>query len=425
MTTTGPGQPSPSSIRRAVPLPASWKSAMKEWGPVRHLWTGVRRRQVLGEYLTRRDFYARRADELGLVYDAAEVAQAVRTRLRARGTTPALRAIGEVHTFACIPMFGWHGSLMPDLQELGPVTHFDYTALGYSVEELARADRSAQVRRREMLEQLRAAVAGAHRARPIDWIFCYSGGQDMSPSLMKQIAAELGIPTVNMSLDDKQGWAGRSVGEVRTGAADLTASFDLFLTSSRMACEWHLVEGGRPLYLPEGVDVREYQPRDVPRDLPMSFIGAAYGYRTAVVADLRRAGIPIHLFGAGWPGAQWAGDAAEVFNRSQINLGMGGIEYAEWFTNVKGRDFEVPAAGGGAYLTTFNADLAQHFEIGREILCYASREELVDLARHYLRHPDEAREIAERARARCVREHRWLHRYSAALRVLGILDDVR
>ena len=425
MTTTGLGQPSPNSIRRAVPLPANWKTALKEWGPVRELWTRVRRRQVLGEYLARREYYVRRADELGLVYDAAKVAQAVRMRLRARGATPAVRAVGEVHTFACIPMFRWHRSLLPDLHELGPVTHFDYTALGYSVGELACADRRALGRRREMLEQLRAAVVETHRVRPIDWIFCYSGGQDMSPSLMTQITEELGIPTVNMSLDDKQGWAGRSAGDARTGAADLTASFDLFLTSSRVACEWHMVEGGRPLYLPEGVDVKEYQPHAIPRDLPVSFVGAAYGFRASVVADLRRSGIPIHLFGAGWPGARWADDAVEVFNRSQINLGMGGIEYAEWFTNVKGRDFEIPATGGGVYLTTFNADLAQHFEIGREILCYASREELVDLARHYLRHPEEAAEIAARGRARCVREHRWFHRYSAALRVLGILDDVR
>jgi spore maturation protein CgeB len=75
------------------------------------------------------------------------------------------------------------------------------------------------------------------------------------------------------------------------------------------------------------------------------------------------------------------------------------------------------------YLTTFNPDLAQHFQIGAEIVCYHSREELVELVRHYLRHPDEARQIAARARERCLREHRWFHRYQHICRVLGILVD--
>ena len=102
---------------------------------------------------------------------------------------------------------------------------------------------------------------------------------------------------------------------------------------------------------------------------------------------------------------------------------MGGIEYSEELTNLKGRDFEIPGTGGGVYLTSFNADLAQHFVIGEEILCYRGRDEMIELIRYYLAHRDEAAEIARRARERSLREHRWLHRYETMLRVLGILDD--
>jgi len=112
-----------------------------------------------------------------------------------------------------------------------------------------------------------------------------------------------------------------------------------------------------------------------------------------------------------------------ILNRSVINLGMGGIGYSEALTNVKSRDFEIPGAGGGAYLTSFNADLAQHFVVGEQILCYSNRFELVEILRYYLAHPDEAAAIGRRARQRSLAEHRWLHRYERVLRVLGILPD--
>ena len=102
---------------------------------------------------------------------------------------------------------------------------------------------------------------------------------------------------------------------------------------------------------------------------------------------------------------------------------MGGIGYSEDLTNVKTRDFEIPGTGGGLYLTSFNADLARHFVVGEEIACYRSRDEMLELIRHYLRHPDEARSIARRARDRCLFEHRWLHRYRRVCQILGVLAE--
>jgi spore maturation protein CgeB len=183
-----------------------------------------------------------------------------------------------------------------------------------------------------------------------------------------------------------------------------------------------MLEGGRPLYLPEGFDASAYGPRQVEADLPVSFVGAAYGFRPDAAAFLAAHGVPLRCFGAGWAAGE-AADIVDIFNRSAINLGMGGVEYSEELTNVKGRDFEVTGTGGGVYLTSFNADLAQHFDVGSEILCYRSRDEMLELIRYYLARPEEGRAIARRARERSVREHRWLHRYETMLRVFGILED--
>jgi hypothetical protein len=407
-------------IRRPVPLPASIKERLRQLALPRRLWTSVRATQVEREYERRREHYERLASERGLVYDEGKTEAAVRERLRARGYTPPLRKRGEIHTFACIPQFSWHSHLLPDLRALGEVTLFDYCALGFSVEELSLSGGRSVTRRREMFSRIVPAVRAAHARRPIDWIFCYGGGQDTSPHVMRELIETIGVPVVNMSLDDKQGWAGEDAGGWRTGAADITSSFDLYMTSARVACEWHMVEGGRPVYLPEGFDAEAFRPLGIEHDLDVSFAGGAYGFRADVIAFLRRHGVDVSAFGSGWEHG-YADDLNAVFNRSRINLGMGGVEYSEWLTNVKGRDFEVPGAGGGVYLTSFNADLAQHFTVGEEILCYSSRDELLELVRYYLRHDDERVGIARRARERALAEHRWLHRYERLLRILGVL----
>jgi hypothetical protein len=255
----------------------------------------------------------------------------------------------------------------------------------------------------------------------VDWVFVYASGLEVSATTIRTITDELGIPTVNMCLDDKQSWVGTWMGDHRSGQVDIAPVFDLSWTSARVACEWYLAEGGRPIYMPEGFDLGKCRPISRHPDIPVSFVGAAYGFRPEVVRFLRLHGVPVRTYGLWWPKSEWVADLSEISNRSLINLGMGGINFAENLTNVKARDFEIPATASGAYLTTFNADLAQHFAIGEEILCYQSRDELIELIRYYLKHPGESRIIAERGRERCLREHRWLHRYSRICRVLGIL----
>jgi spore maturation protein CgeB len=386
-------------------------------------WNACRRGQLHRDYLSRREHYAHAATSQNLIYREDAVMRSVRTRLASRGYHVTPRRSGEIHTFAIVPQIAWHNHLMPDLHELGPVTLFDYTALGYRREEFLRADRAGLQRRQEMLQKALTALEAAHRKRPVDWVFCYVCGQDMSADALSRIAERWGVPTVNMCLDDKQGWAGPRVGAERSGVVDLVPHLDIGWTSARVACEWYLAEGGRPLYMPEGFNAAAFHPMDTAKDIGVSFIGDAYGFRPLVMRELRRYGIPVAVFGRGWGSrAVWGEEQVRVFNRSRINLGLGGIMYSESLTNVKTRDFEVPGTGGGVYLTTYNPDLARHFDVGREILCYHNRKEMVEMIRHYLAHPDEGEAVARAGRERCLREHRWLHRYQQLCRTLGILS---
>jgi spore maturation protein CgeB len=234
------------------------------------------------------------------------------------------------------------------------------------------------------------------------------------------------VPLVAMCLDDKQSWAGQPVGSQRPGMIDIARWFDIAWTSSSVATAWYLMESGNPVYLPEGFDASVYRPMAVDRDLDVSFIGDAYGFRPSFVAHLRQHGIPVSTFGGGWNTRRvWGEEQVTILNRSRINLGHGGIGYSEDLTNVKTRDFEVPGTGGGLYVTTFSPDLARHFVIGSEIVCYRSREDAVELINYFLARPEEAEQIAAAGRRRCLAEHRWVHRYRRILELLAILKSGR
>jgi len=398
------------------------KSLLLRQRTFRRLWTGGRRRQLHREYEARREHYERAAQERGLVYRESEIVRSVRARLGSRGYSPVAKRSGEIHTFAFIPQISWHAALLNDLRELGPVTLFDYSELGFSWQEFYGATAQGLERRRTMNGLVLPALRDSHARNPVDCMLVYASGVEISSGTIRRITEELGIPTVNLCLDDKQSWTGEWMGDHRAGQVDIAAAFDLSWTSARIACEWYLAEDARPLYMPEGFDASMYRPMIVPQDIPVSFVGAAYGFRPSVIEFLKSRRIPVQVFGPGWDTqVAWGQNQVEVFNRSLINLGMGGIGYSEDLTNVKTRDFEIPGTGGGMYLTSFNADLAQHFIVGKEIACYRSRDEMLELVRYYLQNSDAAQAMARRARERCLREHRWLHRYRHIYQILGVL----
>src|SRR4030065_1394699 len=76
---------------------------------------------------------------------------------------------------------------------------------------------------------------------------------------------------------------------------------------------------------------------------------------------------------------------------------------------VNQRVFDVPAAGG-FLLTDFKEQLAEVLEPGKESVCYHHPEEIPDLVRFYLDHPEARRQIGERGRARVLAEHTYRHR---------------
>jgi hypothetical protein len=267
------------------------------------------------------------------------------------------------------------------------------------------------------------ALRTAHQERPIDWFFSYALGWDMDRSTLQLIHEEFGIPTVNISLDDKNWWDEIERGDAASALKSIAPHYDLGWASARVVLPWYWAEGGQAIFLPEGVNSSWFRPlEDVTQDVEVGFVGNAFGYRPQIVEQLRKAEIGLVVFGNGWPnGVLSDDDMLRFFNRCSINLGLGDMHFSRTMTNLKGRDFEVPSTGRGLYLTAFNSDLATCFNLGTEIAAYRGLDEMIELLRHYLRNKDEVRAMARAARARCLREHQWRHRFEAILRAFGIL----
>lgn len=378
----------------------------------------IKARRLERQYVARRELFAEICRHKGLVYSEEQIVDAVRARLHGRPVIA--KKLGEVHTFFVGRREGWvRHNLYDELEPLGPCTTFDWADYGFD-DTMSDWPR----RRREMNELLRRAVRSACRRRPVDWVFIYADGRYILADTVRWIIEATGVPTVNMCLDDTQSFVCGRCGEQDAGQVDIAGAFDLSWTSNREACLWYLAVGARPLWLYPAANPRVYCPQAVERDLSVSFAGACYGSRSALVAHLRQFAIRVETHGPGWEGARpylSGADLPKLFCRSRINLGMGEVLHSRQLTHVKCRDFEVPMTGGGVYLTSFNPELALSFHVGKEVVCYRTADEAVELARWLLAHPEEATGIAQAARRRALREHRWLDRFQRVCRVLGVL----
>ncbi|MFZ5452853.1 MAG: glycosyltransferase family protein [Thermodesulfobacteriota bacterium] len=107
-------------------------------------------------------------------------------------------------------------------------------------------------------------------------------------------------------------------------------------------------------------------------------------------------------------------DLPAIYGATAINFNATSMQMK---AAVNQRVFDVPAAGG-FLITDFKEQLAEVLEPGKESVCYHHPEEIPDLVRFYLEHPEARRQIAQRGQARVLREHTYRHRLQEMLAVL-------
>lgn len=323
---------------------------------------------------------------------------------------------GCLRIIAVYHHYNWENySLKPALEKFGTVRHYDwFDEFNHQDKDWRKTGKALM--NRALLEKFSRWIA-EDRA---DVIFMYVSGELVEPDTLSALR-EFGIPMINLALNDKEHFVGKIRSGRAFGSRDICRYFDLCWTSTEDALVKYLVEGARPIYLPEGANPEIHKPYDLEKTIDVSFVGQCYGNRAAVINELLRRGIAVEAYGHGWPrGALPVEDMVKLYSRSKINLGFGGVESHPDTFCLKGRDFEVPMSGG-LYLTEDHPELSNAFRIGEEILAYSGIEDLAQKIRHYLQHPGEADTIRKKGRGRALREYTWEARFGKIFQLIGIL----
>jgi spore maturation protein CgeB len=182
-------------------------------------------------------------------------------------------------------------------------------------------------------------------------------------------------------------------------------------------------------YLAEACNPRMHRPIELtPADVgyfgcDVMLAGSLYYYRQEILESL--AGLDLKVWGyrPGWlvdrlPGRFMGRDVHgddKVRAALAAKVCLNTLHYGE-VDGLNCRAFEIAGCGGFQLISDVPA-IAEHFEPDEEIVVFRSVDEMVEKARHYAGHPEAAREIAARGRARAHRDHTYEHRLADILRI--------
>lgn len=284
------------------------------------------------------------------------------------------------------------------------IAHFNFFNYG-EIESESGGQPNPAVRR-TLGEEFLAYVDKLDQVRLVNACFFYADSTYIAPELLESLA-QRGIWTIILGLDDKHRFYERDSYGMRIGQVTLVRHADLMWTTWKIGAEIILAAGGTPWYAPPAADPAFYHPMECEKDLEVVFVGQSYGSRANLVRYLRQRGFRVDAYGSGWPGGFMDFDeVVRLYSRAKVVLGAGGVQSMSGVQHLKGRDFEVPMCGA-LYLTSYNPELADHYEIGKEILCYSSPENCAEILHWILRRPAEQERIRQAALKRSLRDHTW------------------
>jgi spore maturation protein CgeB len=372
----------------------------------------------------------------------------------------------------------WRNNLYLPLVDLGHnVVEFQYD-LQETFRNLDPSDRVQQAfikkNKPKLSMELLRQIKAAHLLKPIDLFFSYFYDACVLPETIDAIRS-MGIQTVN--------WYCNGSYQLEL-VSEISPHYDWCLVPEKFRLQDYALMGARAIYCQEAANPNIYTPYDLPKDYDVVFIGQAYGERPAYIHYLIEQDINLRVWGYGWdsytPKVNRKGinpikrarqiaqrllkpdgfqtviekslgmlnrssesppenklelpvaiigsplsdiEMIKMYSRTKINLGFSSVgnthQTDQRIVQIRLRDFEVPMSGG-FYMVEYMEELEEFFDIGQEIVCYTSREELVDKIKYYLRNEDEREAIRVKGYERCQRDHTWHRRFKMAFEHMGL-----
>ncbi|PWT81518.1 MAG: hypothetical protein C5B58_09720 [Acidobacteria bacterium] len=340
----------------------------------------------------------------------------------------------------------WRKNLYDSLVNLGhELIEFDFdlesTFRHLDPADPAQAEFIRQNRPR-LSETLIAQVQKAQARSGLDLLLTYFYNACVEPGVIRSIGSR-GIVTVN--------WFCNASYQFHLVSA-IAPEYHYCLVPEKFRLEDYRRIGATPIYCQEAANPDTYRPYPEKERYDAGFVGQAYGERPSMVRWIIDHGIDAHVWGAGWDfyrsrrpslnPVRWGKhenipkiasrliggvlsdtELVRTFSRTKVNLGFSACWADETagsrVTQIRLRDFEIPMSGG-FYLTEYQDELGEFFDLDKEIVCYRNKEELLEKIRFYLRRPDLRNQIREAGRRRCMNEHTWEERFVRVFSEIGL-----
>lgn len=354
----------------------------------------------------------------------------------------------------------WYHNLYEPLLDLGHEVVF------LSMVEVAKL-KKVKFRSKKFKEvfsnELESVFRKQHLIKPFDFFFSYVTDMDVDVETLKSIK-KFGVPMANFSCNNThQFYLGEKI----------SPFFDYCLHSEKNADLKFKEIGVNPIWFPMAANPKYYYPQNLPFKYDVTFVGAAYSKRSYYIWHLLKSGIGVNCFGPNWlinqprqnlkkvykevkrliyliqsltitnPEKRFDksssvnyydlqslirekfadslnyplsdSEVIKVYNQSRINLGFLEVNLND---NNKGsilshhvhlREFEVPMSGG-LYITNFSEELAEFYELGKEVLVFYNEHDLTEKINYYLEHKDEAEIIRKNGFKRAQQQHTYQKR---------------
>jgi len=369
----------------------------------------------------------------------------------------------------------WYYNLYLPLVDLG----HDIVPFQYNLTPHFRNLDPANPRQRKFIEENRPRleqallkqIKEAHRRKPIDLFFSYFYSACCRPEVIREIRS-MGIMTIN--------WYCNASYQFHL-VSEIAPAYDYCLVPEKFRLDDYRRIGANPIYCQEAANPNIYKPYSVPQEYDVTFVGQRYGDRPEYIRYLLDKGIDVRVWGPGWcpkPVGIFSKDDISVwrklaklrtfygwkmvahklyqsvsgylgkqhntpqipleicgpplsdedlikmYSRSRINLGFSscGETYRldKRILQVRLRDFEAPMSGA-FYMTEYMEELEEFFDIGKEIVCYYDKADLVEKIRYYLSHDSEREEIRQAGYQRAKNDHSWQRRFTNVFKQVGLI----
>ena len=194
---------------------------------------------------------------------------------------------------------------------------------------------------------------------------------------------------------------------------------------------------GRVEYVPVGIDPQVYRPLELTAAeyeryrSDVCFIGGLsrryHATRREMIEYAIERGVEMKLWGGYrehfvgspilryWQGQVWGEEQVKALCAAKIGLNFPpDHQPGELDRGLNLRALELVACGV-FQLMQYTPGVHEFFEVDKEVVCFDSKEEMLDKIRYYLAHDDKRERIAKAGRGRLLREHTWAHRVERML----------